>query len=94
MSDLRSHTFAYIVFGGSVFDTAQRQTVAIAKKFMADELHPRCLSGTDLHDITNMAGPFLFGREDLRDRVRIYDSQCYEYSRNETVSQWCDLDRS
>ncbi|KAB8262541.1 hypothetical protein BDV32DRAFT_147463 [Aspergillus pseudonomiae] len=49
--------------------------VMIAKKFMADGLYPTCLSGTHLYDITNIYGPFLFGREDLRERVPIYDSQ-------------------
>lgn len=59
-----------------MFDTAlATDFVMIAKKFMADGLHPTCLSGTHLHDITNMSGPFLFGREDLRERVPIYDSQ-------------------
>lgn len=47
----------------------------IGKKFIADGLNPTCLSGTNLQDITNMFGPFLFGREDLRARVPIYDSQ-------------------
>ncbi|KKK22844.1 hypothetical protein P175DRAFT_0501544 [Aspergillus ochraceoroseus IBT 24754] len=70
------HTFALVVFGGRVFDTAlATDFVMIAKKFMADGVHPTCLSGTHLLDITNLSGPFLFGREDLRERVPIYDSQ-------------------
>jgi hypothetical protein len=76
MSTPTFHTFALVVFGGRVSDTAlATDFVMIAKKFMADGLSPTCLSGTHLHDITNMTGPFLFGREDLRERVSIYDSQ-------------------
>lgn len=76
MSESTCHTFALVVFGGRVFDAAlATDFVMIAKKFMADGLHPTCLSGTHLHDITNRSGPFLFGREDLRERVPIYDSQ-------------------
>jgi hypothetical protein len=59
-----------------MLDTAlATDSVMIAKKFMADGLHPTCLSGIHLHNITNMSGPFLFGRENLRERVPIYDSQ-------------------
>lgn len=76
MSEPTFHTFALVVFGGRVLDTAlATDFVMIAKNFMADGLHPTCLSGTHFHDITNMSGPFLFGREDLRERVPIYDSQ-------------------
>jgi hypothetical protein len=76
MSALAYHTFALVVFGGRVWDTAlATDFVMIAKKFMADGLNPTCLSGTHLYDITNMSGPFLFGREDLRERIPIYDSQ-------------------
>ncbi|CAG8183130.1 unnamed protein product [Penicillium nalgiovense] len=76
MSKSTFHTFALVVFGGQVFDIAlATDFVMIAKKFISDGLHPTCLSGTYLYDITNMSGPFLFGREDLRERVPIYDSQ-------------------
>ncbi|KGO47995.1 hypothetical protein PEX1_062180 [Penicillium expansum] len=76
MSEPRFHTFALVVFGGGVCDPAlATDFVMIAKKFIADGLHPTCLSGTNLHDITIMSGPFLFGREDLRDRVQVYDTQ-------------------
>lgn len=76
MAEPPFHTFALVVFGGRVGDLAlATDFVMIAKKFMADGLYPTCLSGTNLHDVTNMFGPFLFGREDLRERVPIYDSQ-------------------
>ncbi|KAF5858872.1 hypothetical protein ETB97_003621 [Aspergillus alliaceus] len=76
MSEPAFHTFALVVFGGRVLDTAlATDFVMVAKKFMTDGLNPTCLSGTHLYDITNMSGPFLFGREDLRERVPIYDSQ-------------------
>ncbi|KAJ9216051.1 hypothetical protein DTO166G4_2295 [Paecilomyces variotii] len=68
--------FTLVVFGGRVYDMALATDFAIiGKKFIADGLNPTCLSGTNLQDITNMFGPFLFGREDLRARVPIYDSQ-------------------
>lgn len=76
MTERRKHTFALVVFGGSVFDAAlATDFVMISKKFMADGLDPTCLSGTHLQDITNINGPFLFGREDLRQRVPIYDNE-------------------
>lgn len=68
--------FTLVVFGGRVYDIAlATDFVIIGKKFITDGLNPTCLSGTNLQDITNMFGPFLFGREDLRARVPIYDSQ-------------------
>ncbi|KAJ5282497.1 hypothetical protein N7505_000477 [Penicillium chrysogenum] len=76
MSKSTFHTFALVVFGGRVVDIAlATDFVMIAKKFISDGLNPTCLSGTHLYDITHMSGPFLFGREDLRERVPIYDSQ-------------------
>ena len=74
MAESPSHTFTLVVFGGSVYDAALATNfVIIAKKLMADGLHPLCLSGIRLRDITNMSGPFLFGREDLRGEVQVYD---------------------
>ncbi|KAJ9230278.1 hypothetical protein DTO169E5_8513 [Paecilomyces variotii] len=68
--------FTLVVFGGRVYDIAlATDFVIIGKKFITDGLNPTCLSGTNLYDITNICGPFLFGREDLRARVPIYDSQ-------------------
>ncbi|KAJ5713577.1 uncharacterized protein N7483_010758 [Penicillium malachiteum] len=76
MSTSPFHIFALVVYGGKVFDLAlATDFVMIAKKFMADGFHPTFLSGTDLHDITSMCGPFVFGRDDLRERVQIYDNQ-------------------
>lgn len=69
-------TFTLVVFGGRVYDTAlATDFVMIAKKFMADGLDPTSISGTHLSDIVNMSGPLIFGRDDLRERVPIYDSQ-------------------
>ncbi|OJJ42434.1 hypothetical protein ASPZODRAFT_76708 [Penicilliopsis zonata CBS 506.65] len=70
------HTFALVVFGGRIGDTAlATDFVMISKKFMEDGLQPTCLSARHLETITDMSGPFLFGREDLGRRVQIYDSQ-------------------
>ncbi|KAJ5759793.1 hypothetical protein N7520_006949 [Penicillium odoratum] len=70
------HTFSLVVFGGGVLDVAlATDFVMISKKFIADGLNPTCLSGTNIHDITSMVGPLLFGRDDLRQRVPIYESQ-------------------
>ncbi|KAJ5607869.1 hypothetical protein N7537_004488 [Penicillium hordei] len=69
------HTFALVAFGGRVLDPAlATDFVMIAKKFIADGLHPTCLSGTNLFDITSTSGPFIFGRDDLRERIQVYDS--------------------
>jgi hypothetical protein len=55
MSELTFYTVALVVFGGRVFDTALAvDFVMIAKNFIADELHSTCLSGTHLHDITDV----------------------------------------
>ncbi|KAJ5622524.1 hypothetical protein N7528_005756 [Penicillium herquei] len=75
-SPFKFHTFALAVYGGKVFDLAlATDFVMIAKKLMADGFHPTLLSGTDLRDITSMCGPFVFGRDDLRERVQIYDEE-------------------
>jgi hypothetical protein len=47
----------------------------VVKGFMADGLDPTCLSGTHLRLITDMSGPFLFGRDDLRSRARDHESR-------------------
>lgn len=76
MAESRMHTFALVMFGGHVLYLAlATDFVMISKKFVADGLNPACISSTNLQDITNVYGPFLFGREDLRDRIQIYDDE-------------------
>ncbi|CAG8903701.1 unnamed protein product [Penicillium egyptiacum] len=75
MSARRHHSFTLVVFGGSIVDPyLATDFVMVSKKFMADGLDPTCLSGTHLRLITDMSGPFLFGRDDLRSLSQIYDS--------------------
>ena len=67
--------YTLVVFGGHIYDIAlATDFVVISKKFISDGLNPTCLSGTDLADITNMSGPLLFGRDDMRTRTQVYDS--------------------
>ncbi|KAJ5983223.1 hypothetical protein N7481_005322 [Penicillium waksmanii] len=76
MAESRMHTFTLVMFGGHVLGLAlATDFVMISKRFIADGLNPACISSTNLQDITNVYGPFLFGREDLRDRIQIYDDE-------------------
>lgn len=68
-------SYTLVVFGGCIYDVAlATDFVMISKKFNADGLNPTRLSGTDLADITNMSGPLVFGRDDMKVRIQVYDS--------------------
>lgn len=66
--------YTRVVFGRSILDfPLATDFVVISKKFISDGLNPTCLLGIDLADVINMSGRLLFGRDDLRDRVQVYD---------------------
>lgn len=75
MTEQRKSVFSLVVFSGGNTDLAlATDFVVISKKFKTDGLDPTCLSGRHLQNITNIFGPFIFGREDLRQRTQVYDN--------------------